>query len=114
HGLCSLDSPPRLRLIKGSQYDTIYHEHYSYFTLSTAAAALATSDLTVVDVRELSTNSGSLRVLAKPSVAAGSPSAAVAKVLGDEEAAGLHTLTGHAGFSAAVLQVKRDLLELLI
>jgi SAM-dependent methyltransferase len=112
-GLVSLEFPHLLRLIEGRQYDTIYHEHYSYFTLRTAAAALATADLTVVDVRELSTHGGSLRLLAKPSAAA-DPSAAVTKVLSDEEAAALHTLAGHAGFSAAVLQVKRDLLELLI
>src|SRR4030095_9232573 len=90
-GLVSLESPPLLRLIEGRQYDTIYHEHYSYFTLRTATAALATADLTVVDVRELSTHGGSLRVLAKPSAAA-DPSAAVTKVLSDEEAAALHTL----------------------
>jgi hypothetical protein len=113
-GLVSLEFPHLLRLIEGRQYDTIYHEHYSYFTLRTAAAALATADLTVMDVRELSTHGGSLRVLAKPSIRAGQPSPAVAKVLGDEEAAGLHTLAGHAGFSAAVLHVKRDLLEMLI
>jgi hypothetical protein len=113
-GLVALEFPHLLRLIAGRQYDTIYHEHYSYFTLRTATAALAGADLTVVDVRELSTHGGSLRVLAKPSAGAGQPSAAVAKVLGDEQAAGLHGLAGHAGFSAAVLQVKRDLLELLI
>ena len=98
-GLVSLEFPHLLRLIEGRQYDTIYHEHYSYFTLRTAAAALATADLTVVDVRELNTHGGSLRVLAKPSISAGQPSPAVAKVLGDEAAAGLHTLAGHAGFA---------------
>ena len=72
-GLVSLEFPHLLRLIEGRQYDTIYHEHYSYFTLRTAAAALATADLTVVDVRELSTHGGSLRVLAKPSDTAGNP-----------------------------------------
>jgi SAM-dependent methyltransferase len=113
-GLVSLEFPHLLRLIEGRQYDTIYHEHYSYFTLRTATAALATADLTVVDVWELSTHGGSLRVLAKPAAGAAQASAAVAKVLADEEAAGLHTLAGHAGFSGAVLQVKRDLLEVLI
>jgi hypothetical protein len=113
-GLVSLEFPHLLRLIEGRQYDTIYHEHYSYFTLRTAAAALSAADLTVVDIRELSTHGGSLRVLAKPAAGAGEASAAVAKVLADEEAAGLHTLAGHAGFSGAVLQVKRDLLEMLI
>ena len=113
-GLVSLEFPHLLRLIEGRQYDTIYHEHYSYFTLRTAGAALQAANLTVVDVRELSTHGGSLRVLARPSGVARQSSAAVAKVLADEEAAGLNTLAGHAGFSVAVLNVKRDLLELLI
>jgi hypothetical protein len=113
-GLVSLEFPHLLRLIEQRQYDTIYHEHYSYFTLRTASAALAAADLTVVDVVELSTHGGSLRVLARPAAAAGGPSAAVRKVLADESAAGLHTLEGHAGFAPAVLEVKRDLLRLLM
>ena len=59
-GLVSLEFPHLLRLIEQRQFDTIYHEHYSYFTLRTAAAALAAADLTVVDVVELSTHGGSL------------------------------------------------------
>lgn len=113
-GLVSLEFPHLLRLIEERQYDTIYHEHYSYFTLRTATAALATAGLTVVDVVELPTHGGSLRVLSRPQASAGDPSAAVAKVLADEEAAGLHTLAGHSGFSGAVLEVKRDLLDLLV
>jgi len=113
-GLVSLEFPHLLRLIEGRQYDTIYHEHYSYFTLRTAAAALASADLTVVDVVELATHGGSLRVLARPSAQAGEASPAVARVLADEAAAGLHTVQGHDGFAGAVLEVKRDLLELLI
>jgi 2-polyprenyl-3-methyl-5-hydroxy-6-metoxy-1,4-benzoquinol methylase len=113
-GTVSLEFPHLLRLIEGRQYDTIYHEHYSYFTLRTAAAALLAADLAVVDVVELPTHGGSLRVLAQPAGAAGEPSAAVAKVLADEAAAGLHTVQGHAGFSGAVLEVKRDLLQLLV
>lgn len=113
-GLVSLEFPHLLRLIEGRQYDTIYHEHYSYFTLRTASAVLATADLAVVDVVELPTHGGSLRLLARPSSSAGGPSAAVAKVLADEVAAGLDTVAGHAGFAQAVLQVKRDLLDLLI
>jgi SAM-dependent methyltransferase len=113
-GLVSLEFPHLLRLIEGRQYDTIYHEHYSYFTLRTAAAALTAADLTVVDVVELGTHGGSLRVLAQPAGAAGEPSPTVAKVLADEAAAGLHTVEGHAGFATAVLEVKRDLLQLLV
>jgi len=113
-GLVSLEFPHLLRLIEERQYDTIYHEHYSYFTLRTAAAALATAGLTVVDVVELPTHGGSLRVLSQPTETAAAPSAAVAKVLADEEAAGLHTVAGHAGFAEAVLDVKRELLQLLV
>jgi len=113
-GIVSLEVPHLLRLIEDRQYDTIYHEHYSYFTLRTATAALATAGLAVVDVVELPTHGGSLRVLSRPVERAGEPSAAVAKVLRDEEAAGLHTVEGHAGFSAAVLDVKRELLSLLV
>lgn len=114
HGLVSLEFPHLLRLIEGRQYDTIYHEHYSYFTLRTAAAALAAADLTVVDVVELTTHGGSLRVMARPSAVAGEPSAAVRAVLAGEQAAGLHSVEGHAGFAEAVLEVKRDLVQLLV
>ena len=113
-GLVSLEFPHLLRLIEQRQFDTIYHEHYSYFTLRTAAAALATADLSVVDVVELATHGGSLRVLAQPAATAGVPSAGVTSVLAAETAAGLHTLEGHLGFAEAVLEVKRDLLDLLI
>ncbi|MDQ1289494.1 MAG: hypothetical protein QG622_3060 [Actinomycetota bacterium] len=113
-GTVSLEFPHLLRLIEGRQYDTIYHEHYSYFTLRTASAALATADLAVVDVVELRTHGGSLRVLARPTASAGSPSASVSKVLADEEKAGLHTVEGHTGFGEAVLDVKRELMSLLV
>lgn len=111
-GTVSLEFPHLLRLIEGRQYDTIYHEHYSYFTLRTAAAALAAAGLAVVDVEELSTHGGSLRVLAR----AGEhrPSEMVEKVLADERAAGLHTVEGHAGFAREVFEVKAGLLDFLL
>jgi SAM-dependent methyltransferase len=112
-GLVSLEFPHLQRLIEGRQYDTIYHEHYSYLTLRTAARALAAGDLQVVDVVELPTHGGSLRVLARPSVSATEPSPRVAAVLAAEEAAGLHTLAGHEGFASAVLDVKAGLLDFL-
>jgi SAM-dependent methyltransferase len=108
-GTVSLEFPHLLRLIEGRQYDTIYHEHYSYLTLRTARQALAAGDLAVVDVVELATHGGSLRLIARPGAAAGPPSPRVAQVLAAEEAAGLHTLEGHAGFAPAVLEVKAAL-----
>src|SRR5262249_36265741 len=76
-GLVTLEFPHLLRLIERRQYDTIYHEHYQYLSLLTATRALATAGLTVVDVDELSTHGGSLRVHARPAAAAGEPSGAV-------------------------------------
>ncbi len=113
-GLVTLEFPHLLRLIERRQYDTIYHEHYQYLTLLTASRALATAGLTVIDVDELSTHGGSLRVYAKHDAAAGEPAANVKAVLDAEAAAGLHTLDGHLGFTDAVFQIKRDLLDFLL
>jgi hypothetical protein len=113
-GLVTLEFPHLLRLIERRQYDTIYHEHYSYYTLLTASRALAAGGLTVVDVEELATHGGSLRVHARPAEAAGEPSGRVTSVLELEEAAGLHTADGHAGFAGDVLKIKADLLTFLI
>lgn len=111
-GLVTLEFPHLLRLIERRQYDTIYHEHYQYLSLLTASRALATAGLVVVDVEELPSHGGSLRVHARPD--GGEPSTAVKLVLAAEARAGLHTLAGHAGFAEAVLTVKRDLLTFLL
>ncbi len=113
-GLVTLEFPHLLRLIERRQYDTIYHEHYSYLSLLTSSRALATAGLRVVDVEELSTHGGSLRVYARPEDAAGEPTANVKAVLAAEEAAGLHAVAGHEGFAAAVLKIKSDLLQFLL
>jgi 2-polyprenyl-3-methyl-5-hydroxy-6-metoxy-1,4-benzoquinol methylase len=113
-GLVTLEFPHLLRLIERRQYDTIYHEHYSYLSLLTASRALASAGLSVVDVDELSTHGGSLRVHARPAEGAGEPSARVAAVLAAEESAGLHTVAGHEGFAGAVLKIKSDLLGFLL
>ncbi|HEY0699142.1 MAG TPA: class I SAM-dependent methyltransferase [Micromonospora sp.] len=113
-GLITLEFPHLLRLIERRQYDTIYHEHYQYLSLLTAARALDTAGLVVVDVEELSTHGGSLRVHARHAAAAGEPSTNVKSVLEAEAEAGLHTLEGHAGFAEAVFTIKRDLLDFLL
>jgi 2-polyprenyl-3-methyl-5-hydroxy-6-metoxy-1,4-benzoquinol methylase len=113
-GLVTLEFPHLLRLIERRQYDTIYHEHFSYLSLLTSSRALATAGLRVVDVDELGTHGGSLRVYARPEESAGEPSARVKAVLDEEESAGLHTTAGHEGFAGAVLQIKSDLLDFLL
>jgi SAM-dependent methyltransferase len=113
-GLVTLEFPHLLRLIDRRQYDTIYHEHYSYLSLLTSSRALAAARLRVVDVDELDTHGGSLRVYARPEQAAGEPTTRVKSVLDDEEAAGLHTVAGHDGFADDVLKIKTDLLDFLL
>jgi len=113
-GMVTLEFPHLLRLIERRQYDTIYHEHFSYLSLLTSSHALATAGLRVLDVDELGTHGGSLRVYARPEENGGEPTERVKAVLAMEEAAGLHTVAGHEGFAAAVLKIKSDLLGFLL
>jgi SAM-dependent methyltransferase len=113
-GTVTLEFPHLLRLIERRQYDTIYHEHFSYLSLLTSSSALATAGLRVVDVDELDTHGGSLRVYARPEESGGEPTERVKAVLAAEEAAGLHTVQGHEGFAPAVLKIKTDLLGFLL
>jgi 2-polyprenyl-3-methyl-5-hydroxy-6-metoxy-1,4-benzoquinol methylase len=113
-GLVTLEFPHLLRLIERRQFDTIYHEHYSYLSLLTSSRALALAGLRVVDVDELETHGGSLRVYARPDESAGRPSSRVTAVLEQEEASGLHAVAGHAGFAEQVSKIKSDLLTFLL
>ena len=113
-GMVSIEIPHLLRLVAGREYDTIYHEHYSYLSLLTTQRVLAAAGLTVVDVEELPTHGGSLRTWSTPSEHAGAPSPAVAKVLADEAAAGLDTVEGHSSFAATVAGVRNDFVDFLI
>ncbi|MEP9381743.1 class I SAM-dependent methyltransferase [Nocardioides sp. KR10-350] len=114
HGVVSIEIPHLLRLIEGNEFDTIYHEHYSYLSLLTTQRVLAAAGLTVVDVDELASHGGSLRTWSVPTEHAPEPSARVEKVLDDEARAGLHTLAGHAGFAHSVEQVRNALVDFLI
>jgi 2-polyprenyl-3-methyl-5-hydroxy-6-metoxy-1,4-benzoquinol methylase len=113
-GIVTLEFPHLLRLIERRQFDTIYHEHFSYLSLLTSSRALATAGLRVIDVEELGTHGGSLRVYGRPEVSAAEPTARVKAVLAAEESAGLHTVSGHEGFAPAVLKIKNDLLGFLL
>jgi hypothetical protein len=113
-GTVTIEIPHLLRLIEDRLYDTIYHEHYSYLSLLTTQRVLEAAGLTVVDVEELSTHGGSLRTWSVPAAAAGSPSETVAKILVDEQEAGLHTVEGHNGFARAVATARNDLVQFLL
>ncbi|MEV4897544.1 class I SAM-dependent methyltransferase [Nonomuraea sp. NPDC055795] len=110
-GLVAIEVQHLLTLMELNQYDTIYHEHFQYYTVASAQRALASGGLTLVDVELLPTHGGSIRLWAKPS---GEPSERVADVLEREKAAGLHEISGYANFAARVAKVRRDLLRFLI
>jgi 2-polyprenyl-3-methyl-5-hydroxy-6-metoxy-1,4-benzoquinol methylase len=113
-GRATFEFPHLQRLIAGCQFDTIYHEHFSYFSLLVVDAIFARHGLTIFDVEELATHGGSLRVYAAHADAAPPRSAGWHKVIAAEKAFGLDRLDGYAGFAEAVTAVKCRLLEFLI
>ena len=112
-GRASIEFPHLLRLLAGNQFDTIYHEHYSYLSLGTVARIAVAVGLRVVDVEELTTHGGSLRVwMAHQGVA--EPSGSVEKVLAAEAEAGLEKLHAYSGFQQRAEGTKHALLEFLL
>jgi len=114
-GVLTLEFPHLMRLVEENQFDTIYHEHYSYFSLSTAERILAAHGLTLFDVEELTTHGGSLRIFGRHS---SEPAPAVTErtaALRDREAdAGVTSLSYYASFGERVAETKREILEFLI
>ena len=113
-GWVSIEVQHLLTLMELNQYDTIYHEHFQYYTVASAQRALASGGLTLVDVELLATHGGSIRLWARPAEAAGEPGHRVAEVLAKEKAAGLHELSGYAEFGHRVARVRRELLDFLV
>jgi hypothetical protein len=115
HGVVTIEVPHLLRLVEDNQFDTIYHEHFSYFSFLTARKVLSAHGLEVFDVDELSTHGGSLRLYAqRRSSGRQAVCPSVETLLERERARGFDTLEGHAGFSARVEETKWRLLEFLI
>jgi len=113
-GTTTFEFPHLARLLEGVQYDTIYHEHFSYFSLTTIRKVFAAHGLDVIDVEELPSHGGSLRVYGAHAEAAHEPSAVVADLLEREEAEGLLDPERYRRFADDVVESKRALLELLI
>jgi len=102
-GVLTLEFPHVQRLIAGKQFDTIYDEHYSYFSLKSAQAILQRQGLRVFDVEELPTHGGSLRLYVCHVDSPAHPSQeSVGQVLAREQGCGLHTVSGYGGFQAEV------------
>ena len=113
YGRASIEFPHLLRLLEGNQFDTIYHEHYSYLSLRVMQRIAAAAGLAVVDVEELPTHGGSLRIWLAHQGAA-ELTVAVAVLLAQETAAGLETLEAYADFQQRAEAAKYDLLEFLL
>ena len=113
-GVFTIEFPHLLNLIEKVQFDTIYHEHYSYLSLLTVEKILAAHGLKVFDVEELSTHGGSLRVYACHQDASDFEETSRLKALREkEETAGLNSLAAYQNFTPRVEKIRDDLVPFL-
>jgi hypothetical protein len=113
-GIITLEFPHLERLMAENQFDTIYHEHFCYFSLLSVHALVARHALKLVDVEELPTHGGSLRVYLAHAGARLDPAPSVGALLDRERANGFADLASYRGFDASVRRTKHELLSLLI
>lgn len=114
-GVITVEIPHLLHLIEGNQFDTIYHEHFSYFSFCTAEEIFRQHELTILDVEEISTHGGSLRLYAcHASRDSRAPRSRVSQLKQRELAAGIRNLDTYSRFGERVRETKRALLEFLI
>ncbi|MBL1147468.1 MAG: methyltransferase domain-containing protein [Pseudomonadota bacterium] len=114
-GVASFEFPHLMQLVTHGQFDTIYHEHYSYLSLTAVSHIFAANGLTVFDVEELPTHGGSLRVYAcRADTEAHKVQDSVSALLAREKAAGMQTAAYYAGFQDKADKIKNDFLEFLL
>jgi C-methyltransferase C-terminal domain/Putative zinc binding domain/Methyltransferase domain len=114
-GVVTFEFPHLLRLIDSGQFDTIYHEHFSYLSFTVVNSILAAQGLSVFDVEQLDTHGGSLRVYAQHAdVAKHTPSAAVSHLLGVEREIGVQTAQYYVGFQTRAEKIKNEFLGFLL
>jgi SAM-dependent methyltransferase len=114
-GVLTLEFPHLLKLIEENEFDTIYHEHFSYFSLFTTIKIMEAHGLRVFDVEELKSHGGSLRVYAcRAEGKTHKLEPNVQKVLGDEEKAGQMSLKGYKGYAQQVKETKFALVDVLL
>lgn len=115
NGVITMEFPHLLRLIEGNQFDTIYHEHFSYLSFGTVEALFAKHGLTLFDVEELPTHGGSIRIFAKHEACQShTTTERTAELREFEKREGLRDLDYYARFAERVRETKRKLLEFLI
>ena len=114
-GIITMEFPHLLRLVEGNQFDTIYHEHFSYLSFYTVERIFAHHGLTLFDVEELSTHGGSLRIFARHTADDTHPvTTRVTELRARELAAGVTDLASYSDFEEKAKETKRKLLEFLI
>lgn len=113
-GVATFEFPHLLRMVRECQFDTAYHEHYSYLSLGSVQRIFAANGLQVIDVERLPTHGGSLRVYAQRQGGPHTPSSAVAELLAIEQAAGMNGPDFYADFQSEALRIKRELLSFLL
>lgn len=113
-GTITLEFPHLLRLIQQCQFDTVYHEHFSYLSLTSVERIFRSAGLRIWDVETLVTHGGSLRIFGCHAQAAQTTTAAVGAMLDKEQEQGLQLLSTYAAFQTAADKVKNDLLIFLI
>ncbi len=113
-GWLSIEVHHALNLVALGQFDTVYHEHFQYYTVLSAIRALAAGGLAVVDVEMLPTHGGSLRLWARPTELAVPPSPRVAAALAAEAEAGLHRVDGYLGLRPRTEAIRHELLQFLL
>lgn len=113
-GTITLEFPHLMRLIEHTQFDTVYHEHFSYLSLYTVDSIFKSAGLRVQDVEELPTHGGSLRVFGCHAEEMSQPAAAVSAMLAEEARRGLQTPATYLHFQAKADRLKDDFLVFLI
>lgn len=114
-GIITMEFPHLLKLIEQAQFDTIYHEHFSYLSLTTVKAIFSHHGLSLFDVEELKTHGGSLRIYAQHADSGQQKTSGnIDKVLDAERQSGLQDITTYTGFSSKILHARNTLLTFLI
>ena len=113
-GTATFEFPHLAKLVEHLEYDTIYHEHFSYFSLHSIRSIFGAQGLDLVDVEELPSHGGSLRVFLRHAGTGVEPSAAVTELLDREDVQGMRDPATYHRFAEGVRESKRALLELLI
>jgi len=115
HGIITMEFPHLLQLIKNNQFDTIYHEHFSYFSFLTVQKIFSHHKLIIFDVEELSTHGGSLRIFVKHEDDNTKPISKNVEMLNQKEIDfGLNEISNYKNFQEKIEQIKRNLKDFFI